>query len=1191
MFVYNKENEEKKITMTSKKTKIWFAFVVAIAFVLMASVAMGAAVVKDNQIASARAARDGNFLVSDMQVGDYVSSFGEFQGHSLTWRVIGQDDAGNKLIRTDRALADADGKVFAIPYDDITKNNQDDYAGNVSVDAYLNTDVQVKDSGNDYTKTRKVVGTNFWGDASIRAWLNAGFKNAINTGGSYDESKNTSKLLEYRQKQLLWWGDATSKGRAENNGNDVNDPAADMNTGASNYLQLLDNDNGVAGTQRPNPIKGMGSEGTEAHIYRHMSSNVASNWQNAYGYYINDMVTLMSAEQVDNIGSTGGEILRNATGHPYSSVLAYGYTPSADNYKNNSSGTVATWLRTPLAENVADRDSNTSWSKVGGRMGTAARITGDDNYNVNLNVDSAARLVDGSKVTGDQNDQSENYAIGGEGGWVGVAPTVWLSASASFANKDTATNNPGEKKQYFTFTDADTTPNSSGANYDLGTVKYLQIYSDTISTATAPAIDFTSQLKQAIQECWGVANADDINLGNIKLNGVGSFPRGLQIDLEQSDVGALVSAKLSGAPSLVDTTDPNVASKSFKFQIELPSKASNSVYTAEFSITVEKNEADLNTDTSSQPKVTIGQLDTQNNLVYEVNGKGTIFGDATQLQYHQNPISASYERVKISDGKNGVDSNNDFVNGAIFNSYGVYGDTLEQHQLPSPATDANPVGWKWSDPATTTIGKATRQSTFGVEGTGPDYNDKIETDYNTNSAADQTTNTKVATYRDANYDLKTLTRSIDFVVEQAIPTTKSPVFVSANPGATNADFQQNLVLQSVHGADQSQNGDWNTQDPNYTLELGTGADSIKYVPTQFVPEDGNYAVWKESTLAMYISNINAITLTIQDKANQVAQLNNKAYKDVVNVSLKCTFKVSGVDGVDENTEYPINPSYRLKAGNVTDAQLRDFGLVFDSKGVISGGLSKSGPIGTANLIIEAFILDNQANETTPESIDFGKVNIAKAEYNGIIPTLPNDGDVKATYGQKLSSIKGWLGDNRFDVVNGDSTFDHATPQLDPNDQNAEYDYTKVDVTFTMDENYKPNTGLTVSVLVDRARYSQSEIPALPTIADVKFQAGAKIGDIALPDGWHWSFADDTIGGVGQQSTFVFYNNDSANYYNSEPIPFSFKVVPAANSSNIGMIIGIIAAVVVVLAGAAVAFVLINKKKTTNTKAGSRGNRF
>jgi len=85
-----------------------------------------------------------------------------------------------------------------------------------------------------------------------------------------------------------------------------------------------------------------------------------------------------------------------------------------------------------------------------------------------------------------------------------------------------------------------------------------------------------------------------------------------------------------------------------------------------------------------------------------------------------------------------------------------------------------------------------------------------------------------------------------------------------------------------------------------------------------------------------------------------------------------------------------------------------------------------------------------------------------------------------------------------------------------------------------------------------------------------------------------------VGTVGTNVTLTLvYNNDPDNLTDSEIVPVTFKVIAgeADKSANVGMIVGIVAGVVVLIAAGVVAFVMVNKKKQTNTKAGSRGNRF
>lgn len=1153
--------------MTDRKTKKWLSFVVIVAFVLMANVAIGSLLLRDNKqtasaALSAKTSAESRLSVGEMKIGDYISGFGNFNGHDLIWRIVGQDDEGNKLIRTDRALANEDGTTFTIKFDDVSSKSPQ------QLDAYYNRNVTTPSTTNPETKRRDQIGTNLWEQASIREWLNSNFLS--------NSQLDQTKLLQKTQSQLLWWGDAQDGGQnTESYGQGQRNTAglsmdARSSTNGSRYNFLT----GVQGVD--NPLSNV--RGSIPHRYVHTTGNIITNYDQAYQYDINDLVTLLDVKQADAISRTGEEILRNANGDPYVHVLKPDYdtsmygtpeagwvapggdygmvaSPSDDFAKGHVAPTVTTWLRTPLATSAQTLNSNDvgqRWSLHAGRLGTAARVSGDDDKARNpvLNVDSAAENVDQER---------------------GVAPTVWLKADQSFQYVNDAPNNPNEKVKYYSYSD---TIQTLEKQTPIATLNYLQ----------KSNIDLSKQIGEMITDITADAGSDValINSATLRYTGIGAFPRGLALVTPDEIWGlggwedGANQVTIQGAPSLIDQekTDEESNQTSFTFSLVL---STNAGFSATKVITIDIKKGDP----SAYGEFATVDNSTNNNLTYGANN--ALFGLPGKINYAPRVMSETY--VAITDEDNAT---NQFVAQApTYNNdgdmltnaegaYGVYKDLLNAHSLPTPQ-------WSWDNP-TDELGDANIPSTVMH---------MLDNDVETTIV-----NKHSATYRDPNADLITIKREPAFKVEQGIPEHATPV-----------DFVPDVTVQNTWGViltninNQFANGTQDIDKGTFVLvDEDTASDVIRFSetnaqgfaialnPVNFKPDSKNYALSNTSAIAMNSADFPEEYIQIS-ATNVIAQFGreNAVYGNSINASPSAIFTGEfDVDGEIITLTAPIRPTYELVSQNGdADELFSQYGISFNPASGAFAGSFRTSTTTPFSIVANAKVgttIKASAINITGITIDKAKIDISQ------VPARPQDGQIRATYGQKLSDVQNQISDNRFTFANPNALVGDASETIvddEPVNQLRE-----AAVIYNHGEHYYAVTeGLFVKIQVDKAN---AQAPTAPTIADVQYDPAKTLGDIELPDGWSWVNPDYLVGNITDvRESSVQYNPDPRNYNTSAPVSVVFKVVgnPEKTPNNTGLIIGIVAGVVVLVAAGVIAFVMINKKKQTSTKVGSRGNRI
>ena len=131
------------------------------------------------------------YKASQLQVGDYIADFGNFNGHSLRWRVIKKDDQG-VMLRTEYLLSNQDGSALPIFYDDITSNPN----------AKINEAVRRGDVTQ--YRTRNDYGTNYYEQSTIRTYLNQTFIQ------SFTNAQSQAIVTSPKVPVLLAWPDVMS---------------------------------------------------------------------------------------------------------------------------------------------------------------------------------------------------------------------------------------------------------------------------------------------------------------------------------------------------------------------------------------------------------------------------------------------------------------------------------------------------------------------------------------------------------------------------------------------------------------------------------------------------------------------------------------------------------------------------------------------------------------------------------------------------------------------------------------------------------------------------------------------------------------------------------------------------------------------------------------------------------------------
>jgi len=1078
--------------MINKQTKRWVVIVIVMAILLLTNVAIGLLCSIDNTIQAGL--QRGVFKVgTDLQVGDYIANFGEFNGHSLKWRVIGQDEQGNKLIRTDRALANVDGSTFKIKFDDTSVGaNAQGYSGNVAPAGYFNQQVIRNNNNQNWRRTR---GTNFWEQSSIRAWLNDTFYQAL---GNYKDN-----IISKQQNQILWWGDGRVNGSAYGSPNIGGELEVEVNTKvdttADMYVNLINGkatNSGVA-----NPIRGKNPRGTTRHRFqRGYLQNVQNYNTDAFQYDIDDKVTLGNIPQITAIANNEyGEVLRNENGHLYSTVLRPDYVRDTE-YRDNDSGKVNYWTRDPMGQ-VATAYFGDEWAANGARFGSSARLfTGDDMYN---------QSITGEMVNTEQ----------------AIAPTVWLDANKTFSNKYDASNNPGERRPYFVYTDVESVV-TSGADYSatpLVDAKYLEQVDQ----------DVTTQINKIYQDHF---NFIDDGIVDYEYNGIGAFPRGLQFTVSEPNASdGQVSASVKGAVSLINLADPTMNDVRFTFQVKATGRLSGKQVVAQFSIEAHKG------DPSAKGMYAV--TDSDNNILYN----GNLFGTPDQIRYTNRMASPYYKAIV-----NGESVNNSLASQGV----GVYGDTLANHPLPAVERG---IGWTWDEDESTDLGPANVASS--------------DSDIVANNVDTERNAKHSATYRDYNNDLKTINRTVDFSVEQARPSTGTPThFAQSTVQETWSHVRATLqtYTNATQGGAEAERGEW-LLGSKYADGGSIGLDSnnsTKEPEVQFVPNSNNYGTLK-TNMVVTIAVAEDFTITIENIEDIKADLTGLRYQD--NVFIPIWFNAVNKD--DSTT------TYRVKATALRSSSNNMLGLMIDSSAnAIRGQLLD---VGTITVSFVPTVFTKELNE-----IKLGTFTIGKMLLTEDVPT-PQAGAIKATYGQKLRQVN--IGDRRFTWNNPNDTVGNASTAQEDENGNIVTDYRTHKATYEIDSRIETAV-VDIEIFVDKA---VSAAPVAPNIKDVEFVSGMTLGEVELPAGWRWMTPQVNILGVGDQEFIAIYNSDTNNYYDSQAVVVPFQVVPAAGAGGLSMgaIVGIIAAVVVVLAAAAIAFVLINKRTQTNTKVGSRGNRF
>ncbi|MCL2599225.1 MAG: hypothetical protein FWD76_04880, partial [Firmicutes bacterium] len=580
-------------------------------------------------------------------------------------------------------------------------------------------------------------------------------------------------------------------------------------------------------------------------------------------------------------------------------------------------------------------------------------------------------------------------------------------------------------------------------------------------------------------------------------------------------------------------------------------------------------------------------------------------------------------------------------------AHGIYSDKLADFVLPTRASYNGTVAaqsgiWLWNDLTYDINGTPVKGNAAQNAFSANIVNDMITIadgqtttigDANMASTAPNTSannvkgvqanNKLTATYYDFNADLMYVDRTATFEVEQLVPGTQSPAYLTAQTVTTwqtvmdsinqpsfldgnEIDGMWNLIGDGIltgNGQDVQVDADGNYlfNDVQIGDNSGLGTDTpykqaiIEYQPTN----DTNYANARKSAVMLLASGDQIVTFITEDSKAEV----NKALSGLVydsriaETTVFTKFRLApGVDinGIDPNAEYPIGANYVLDTA--ASQQALSAGLSFnEQRGTLSGVMRN---VGNYTLKFSAVVPGAESATSEPFSTTFkvDKADLNSLQLAAMENSKPKDGQIRATYGQKLGDIEAQLpgidngtGFTGFRFVDSNALVGDATIGVDEDGNDLADGYREVEVAYSLNDNFYNVANTTINIVVERAK---AVAPSLPTFADVEFDSTKSISQVVtLPDHWYFVNPDAPAGAqVGDSQFQAYYNPDKANYRDSDTQILTVKLV-APKTSNAGMIIGIVAGVVALAAVGVVVVVLMKKKQATSTKAGSRGNRM
>ncbi|MCL2599328.1 MAG: DUF6273 domain-containing protein, partial [Firmicutes bacterium] len=668
--------------MQNKKTSRLLSFAVVIAFVLMANLAVSGLVLKTNREMKAAAVDAKLGRVTDIKVGDYVEMGKGLDDKPIMWRVI-TDDAGDLLLRSDRALADTDGSTLYMPFDDPSiAYGTAGYAGNVASTNYVNTSIGIQaghenQANADLLKKydRTVTGTNLWGQSSIRAWLNDGFMNQ-----AFNEDEQ-AMIVDKAQKQIVSWIDASDDNTLaqirSNNGIAASKIVDDtqryaQKTANAKNINLITKDKTNDGTDKSTLVNGVVDNKYFGENHSLTEENPNAGVSNAYkgeggltqnslldgfGYTIKDKVTMQDLSQIQVLqAGTDKEVLRNANGQEYGRVLQPNYNPANSVNGDANQGRASIMTRSPATMADLTR-SNEQWN-FAGRTGSAIRVMAGKAY---TNSATGATAIGPNKFW-------DLDSAGREKGW-SMAPTIWISKAdaANFAHEYDASTNPGEKENYKIFTNNESAVNDQSLS---GTMTSHKIgIADTKIAGTTQegnsnlVTDDTAQplvyLAKTDLEITGVINdiigtdgnfSGNDTITDIRLNGVGAFPRGLQIVVENAAAPTSRKVSIIGAAGLVDLKDRTVNTKGFEFQVAIDADTIDGTKTVTTAISLDVTKGD--------PSWVGGTLAKRNattgNLVYSKNPGGAadnslVYGPASNIVFDESTRFTTFAAITDED--------------------------------------------------------------------------------------------------------------------------------------------------------------------------------------------------------------------------------------------------------------------------------------------------------------------------------------------------------------------------------------------------------------------------------------------------------------------------------------------------------------------------------------------------------------